>query len=66
MAATPEGSTDMDTTADTDMNMTGDMTGGNMEAVDFYYGGGFPERLDGYLIIEVTSIDDLSHLLAEE
>jgi hypothetical protein len=58
MTATPEGSTD----TTTDM----DMTGGNMEAVDFYYGGGFPERLDGYLIIEVTSIDDLSHLVSEE
>lgn len=57
-AATPEGTTDM--------NMTGDMSAGDMEAVDFYYGGGFPERLDGYLIIEVTSIDDLSHLVAEE
>jgi hypothetical protein len=64
MTATPEGSTDMDTT--TDMDMTGDMVSGSMEAIDFYYGGGFPERLDGYLIIEVSSLDDLSHLLAEE
>lgn len=66
-AATPEGSTDMDT-ADTsaDMDMSGDLTGGNMEAVDFYYGGGFPERLDGYMIIEVNRIEDVSHLVAEE
>jgi hypothetical protein len=62
MTATPEGSTDMTT----DMDMSGDMTGGNMEAVDFFYGGGFPERLDGYLIIEVSNIEDVSHLLAEE
>lgn len=39
---------------------------GNWEALDFYYGGGFPMRLDGYLVIEVTSIKDLSHLVAEE
>jgi hypothetical protein len=66
-AATPEDSTDMDT-ADTsaDMDMSGDLTGGNMEAVDFYYGGGFPERLDGYMIIEVNRIEDVSHLVAEE
>src|SRR5690606_17966270 len=62
MTATPEGSTDMTT----DMDMSGDMTGGNMEAVDFFYGGGFPERLDGYLVIEVSNIEDVSHLVAEE
>lgn len=67
MTATPEGSTDTGTTdTTTDVDMTGDMTGGNMEAVDFYYGGGFPERLDGYLIIEVSNIEDVSHLVAEE
>lgn len=67
MTATPEGSTDTGTTdTTTDVDTTGDMTGGNMEAVDFYYGGGFPERLDGYLIIEVSNIEDVSHLVAEE
>ena len=65
-AATTDGSMEMTATPEGSMDMTGDMSAGNMEAVDFYYGGGFPERLDGYLIIEVSSIDDLSHLLAEE
>lgn len=54
------GSTDVGVEPVVDMS-----TMGGRAVFDFYYGGGFPETYDGYVIIEVTSLDDIELLAAE-
>lgn len=50
----------------TDMHMTGETVMMNgWEGFDFYYGGGYPDAYDGFVIIEVTGIQDIVHNVTE-